>query len=228
MPLASALPLLAEESIWTTIAQFDGLLGAVATWAVAGIIWYKARAKWRSKQFIHVMNFSLNDVRNNALHLRTLFEDTAEVVLGSHVAADQLIAAANETTNGKPFVSMPSDDDWTFTLRACLTVLSEKSAHVYIAQAVGLPVKSATFVFGITCEKEEAVRTRKIRVLLIAKSLLEKHFVPGAPESPDGFQLEHPLHRLRIDTLKRLGELYTSKDPAESRKVRTVELGVPA
>lgn len=222
------LPVLAETSWVTTLAQFDGLLAIAFTWVVAGIIWWRSRRKWRSKQFIHVMNFSLNDVRNGALHLRTLFEDTAEVVLGSAVASEQLIAAAAQTQAGQPFLSMPDDEDWTFTLRACLNVLSEKSASVYLAQAVGVPVKTATFVFGITCEKEEAVRTRKIRVILIAKDLLQKHFVPAAPEPPDAFKLEHPLHKLRIETLKRLGELFTSKDAVKARMVRTVELGVQA
>ena len=88
-----------------------------------------------------------------------------------------------------------------------LNVLSEKFSDAYLAQSLGLPVKSAVYRFAITMERYGDIRTLKLRVLLVAEHDLENVF---APDPPDGRKVEVPntLYGARLKTLQMMHELH--------------------
>jgi hypothetical protein len=71
------------------------------------------------------------------------------------------------------------------------------------------------------------MNSRKVRVMVIERSVLERYFLPTCdPKVLEGLGLDEPSHRMRIETLKMMGRLYTSKQPTEQRMLGVVELGV--
>ncbi len=214
------------EQIGSFLEQFGALAAIIISWLGFLFVRVKKRSDWKKKVFMQQVNFSLNDVDNNTLILRTLLEESAVNVFLSDFAVEMVIDAAKRTTVEQPFIAMRDDKDMDYLRRAVLNVVSEKFSEVYVARSMGVPVKTANYVFGITCEKYGELRTQKLRVMLIAEDLLKKYFVPGASEQPDSLDVVLQTHKDRITTLKVMGKLYTSKDAKDSRLLGTMELGI--
>lgn len=234
MDLISIITLAADDaaqqdgpSIIDTLAQFDAIIGILFTWAIAGIVFLRARTNYRKKHFKQYLNFSLNDVQNNGLILRTLCEAKAGDIFISSAAVGSVMRAIEKTTEDMPFFALDDDDDWAFIQRCVLNELSEKTTDVFVARAIGLPVATGNFVFGITYEKYGDMRTRKIRVILIEAGLLKRYFGPNAADQALAqLTVQEATHKARIATLKTMGRLYFSGKPADKRYFREVELGV--
>lgn len=216
------------------LSNYDALIGIGASWLVAAWIYYRARADWRSKSFTEQINFSLNDIRDDRLVLRTLFEGSAPEILVSPAAVAALKKATRTTTVDQPFFSFENDEDWGFVMRAFLNVLSEMAAPVFVAQALRQPVAVGRFVFGATFECYGEMNTRKVRVLLIEEGLLKQYFghsagqgEAGAEDPLAGVQFDDPKHADRLTTLKAMAKLYFSDAASDRRFLRTVELGFP-
>ena len=190
-------------------------------------VWWTRRSNFRRKSFMRQVNFSLNEIQGDTLLLRTMLESEALEVWLSPVAVDLVLDAAQETTVEQPFMRMRNEDDTGFMNRAVLNVLSEKYSAAFIAMAVGVPVKTETFVFGVTCEKYGEIRTQKLRVMLIREELLKTMFAPGNEAAADALNIQHPAHKARITTLKLMSNLYHSDKPEERRMLDTIQLGVP-
>ncbi|MGE0430797.1 MAG: hypothetical protein AB7K09_06830 [Planctomycetota bacterium] len=204
------------------------LIAVVLSWAGFAWVWYTRRANWRAKSFMRQVNVGLNEVRDEKLLLRTLLEDNALEVWLNEVAVDMVIAAAHRTTREMPFISLPKDDDMAYIQRAVLNVISERYSEVWLARAMGEPVKTKNFVFGVTCEKYGEMRTQKLRVMLIEEELLKTRFAPGHEAEADALQVLAPSHQDRITTLKTMGRLYASARHEERRMLATMELGIVA
>lgn len=197
------------------IANWE-LLAPTATVLVVVIAYVKARSSWLSRCFLTRVNFSLNCVDGSVLKIRTLREDDiCQILLGNSHGRRKVLKAARKTTVGEPFLHLSEDDAWV-VLNAILNEISEQFSIGFLAMSAGVPVKSTTYVFGITCEKNSDVRTNKIRVMIIEKSLLEE--IDEFTE----FEFEFPSHSVRLETLKIMKEIHN--DPKRGHLLKTVEL----
>ncbi len=193
-------------------------LALAVTLIVALIAYLKTRATWKSRNFMSRVNLSLNYVEDNKLKIRTLREDDiGRILLGNKHGKRLLLRAARKTTVGEPFLSLPQRDAWV-VLNAILNELSEQFADGFLARSMGAPTRSATYVFGVTCEKDSDVRINKIRVMIIKRSLLERI------DDLEEVEFESPLHHIRLKTLRLMKRIFLDKD--RGHLLRSMELVV--
>jgi hypothetical protein len=159
----------------------------------------RARKEWRRKEFFDRVNFSLNMFRDGTLLIRTLMEKRGEEVFLNSVATETVIEAAHHTTAQDPTLSLPESDYWYY-LNAILNEVAEKFAHGQIQRDAGAEVTSCMYTLCLTCESAGAMKTRKVRAMMIQKSLLR-----NLPEEAPKF--EQPHHSTRWDTLKQLAAI---------------------
>ena len=82
------------------------------------------------------------------------------------------------------------------------------------------------FLFGLTWERYEGLKTQKLRVTIIKRTDLERMSGKRSRDSEIG--VEEESCRPRIETLRWMFELWTSPDPEKRDIIREVELGIPA
>lgn len=174
----------------------------------------KAKRDWQKREFFGRVNFSLNTLVDGVLKIRTLSEKSCEEVFLNQVAAGKVTSSARETTADDPTLPLPKDDYWYY-LNAVLNELSEQFAEGILRRDMGLPVKTEQYVIALTCESAGEMRTRKVRAMVIRKSLLTE-----LPEERPSF--EAATHITRWSTLQTLAVMY-AKEPW---KFLTVELCV--
>jgi len=179
-------------------------LKAVTAAVFLGIGWlfgkYRARQQWEKKEFLDRLNISLNTIADGKLLIRTLAEMPCEEVFLNSVAVKRLLAAAGKTTEADPIVPFAKDDYWYY-LNSVLNEISEQFALGLLKRDMGVDVRKETYVLCITNECAGDLRTRKIRAMVIKKSLLT-----GLPEKPPAF--ESPNHHTRWKTLGQLAAAY--------------------
>jgi hypothetical protein len=176
------------------------VLGSLA----AGVAYLAARASFLRRDFLHRVNFSLNYVDDNQLRLRTLKEsDLDQIILNNRHGRKMLLRAARNVSDSDkaPFLDMGDDCGW-LVLNAILNEISELLPTGPIAKSLGLPVRSAWYLFGVTCESDDDVKMRKIRVMIIAEELLRK--IDQFPM----LKFQHPWHRVRYQTLLKMRQLH--------------------
>lgn len=176
------------------------ILLALGTW------WGKrrARAEWSQKRFLDRINFSLNMIHEGRLFIRTLIEEDSRDVFLNEVAVACVEAAAHRTTADNPILPLKEDERW-FLLNAVLNEISERFAAGFIKREMGVPVNAAVYLICLTYENAGELKTRKIRAMIIRKTLLL-----NLPLEPP--QFERPHHGTRYETLKRMAVAYAS-DP---------------
>lgn len=195
-------------------------LAAAATLIVVLATYWKSRSTWKARDFMTRVNFSLNYVEDNTLKIRTLREaDIRHILLGNQHGRKVVLGCAKRTSLEKPFLQLPKKDAW-IVLNSILNEISEQFAEGFLAASMGAPVRTATYVFGVTCERDSNVRMNKIRVMIIEKSLLEKIDALGE------LRFEQKHHHVRHATLKRMREIYGS--PQRDRSLLELELPVRA
>lgn len=183
-----------------------------AVWSVVILIlgtWWgrrRARSEWSSKQFLHRINFSLNQLRDGKLLIRTIAEMDCREVFQNDIAVDRVMAAALKTTEKNPILPLVKDDRW-YVLNSVLNELSERFAPGFLKQDMGVPVVSQIYLACLTYESAGDLRTRKVRVMLIRKEALT-----SLPEEPP--QFERPHHLTRFKTLHQLAASF-AKDPSD-------------
>ena len=187
--------------------------------ALMGLGWYfgrrRARADWKKQEFLDRLNLSLNTLEKGTLKIRTLSEKRCEEVFLNAVAADTVQKLAKQTTAADPILPLPAGEGW-FYLNSVLNDLAEQFALGQLKRDMGGTVTSAIYVMTLTCETAGDLKTRKIRAMVIKKSLLTQ--LPA--EVP---QLESPHHITRWQTLQFLSAEF-ARDP--SRFIE-IELSVP-
>lgn len=176
-------------------AVFSLLFLLVGTW------WGRRLAvrQWRNKEFRR-LNVSLNQLADGKLRIRTILEKNLDDVFLNRVAVDKVLAAAEKTTEANPLLPLEKDDAW-YLLNAVLNEISEQFALGHIRRDIGQPVENHDYVICLTYEKAGAVRTRKVRAMMVRKSALLK-----LPEKPP--QLERASHLTRYETLKMMALEY--------------------
>ena len=186
-------------------AHLSSIIGGLVALAAALFAWWRARREWKRRQFLHRINFSLNYVEANTLRFRTLREsDIHEVLLNNDHAADLVAKAAARTTLDEPFLDLPRNEAW-IVLNSVLNELSEQFAAGFLAASMGLPTHGERYVIGLTCEKDPDVRINKIRVMIIAETLLQRI------EGLAGLKFEREHHQIRLKTLARMAQLYRNE-----------------
>lgn len=172
----------------------------------------KASKDWDKREFFDRLNISLNIIRDGRLKLRTLNETRCELLFANSKAAQTVIDAAKKTTVDDPLLPLPEKDYWYY-LNAVLNELSEQFAQGALREDLGLPVTCAEYVICLTSEADANIRMRKIRALIIRKSLLE-----ALPEKCP--KVDREQHQTRWRTLQKLAAAY-EKSP---HRFLTVEL----
>jgi hypothetical protein len=200
------------------------------TWSAIGVVAIRRRHDWRRKRFTEQVNFALNTLieRDGArvLLLRTLLEDSAANVWLNEFGVSRVLKAARFTTLEDPFLRIPDPQERDVVMIAVLNVLSERFSDAFIARAVGMPIRTDVFLYGLTWERYGEMKTQKLRVTIIKRSDLESLFDDRSREHE--IAVVEESHRPRMETLRRMFELWTSSDPEDLDMIREVELGIPA
>jgi len=191
----------------------------------------RRRRDWRRKQFTSQVNFSLSYLDTDPdgqtrLALRTLLELSATEVWLNEYGVRKVQQAAARTTLERPFLPIEPGEDRELVKHAVLNVLSERYSEAFVARALGLPVAIETFLFGLTWERYGDIKTRKLRVMVVRPSDLERLFGPEQKARQLTFAVDS--HRWRVTTLEHMYRLHRSSDPEERATLGAIELGVPA
>jgi hypothetical protein len=197
------------------------------TWALAGWVYFRQRSDWAGKRFRTQVNFSLNYVADGRLVMRTLLETSVREVWINDYGVKQVTQAANRTTAEQPFLRFAGAADQEFIDRAVLNVLSEKFSDAYLAETLGLPVRTAVYRFAITFERHEVMRTYKLRVLVVREDDLAAAF--GDP-GPGGALHEEPrgIYRARLQTLRAMHDWHCKAGQPGVAPLGRVVLGLRA
>jgi hypothetical protein len=182
---------------WTQIVPIVG--SAVVGW------WFgkrRARQAWRKREFLDRLNFFLTTLKDGKLLIRTLMEKRCDEVFLNTVASEAVVASARQTTESDPLLPLPEADYW-FYLNAVLNELAEKFAEGSLRRDLGQPVTCGRYLICLTSEAAGTARTRKVRSLVVQKSLLVN--LPAAVPL-----LEAPSHSTRWKTLQQLAALYAA------------------
>jgi hypothetical protein len=185
----SVLAYLREHWIELLVAAGSALIG-----------WFlgkrRARHEWRRKEFYDRLNVSMTTIQNGRLLIRTLIEKRCEEVFLNRVASESVIAAARQTTEAAPILPLSEGDYWYY-LNAVLNEVAEKFAAGTMRRDIRGEAACTTYLLCLTSEAAGAVRTRKVRAMLVKKALLEH-----LPEQMPSF--ESPNHATRWHTLGQL------------------------
>lgn len=191
-------------------------LALLATVGLVLLTYWRARSTWKTRDFLGRINFSLNFIQENRLKIRTLQENNIDdILLNNNHGRRMMLKAASQTTLEKPFLELPEKDAW-IVLNSVLNEISEQFADGFLAIAAGLTMRTTTFIFGITCERDADVRMNKIRVMIIERALLEKI------DELEEIEFESPHHHVRLDTLKTMRKIYL--DDARRGQLGRVDL----
>jgi hypothetical protein len=202
---------------WNTIAL-------VLTWLAILVVAVRRRFHWARKRFLTQVNFSLNYRVGNSLAMRTLLESTAIQVWLNEYGVASVLRAAAKTTLDDPFIIMQKPADRDFVHRAVLNLLSERFADAYIAAALGVPVRTATFLFVVTFERYAVMRTQKVRVLLAQESFLHELFGPANGAAT--LEINNQVYGARLQTLRLLHKQLEKEKQLGQQFLGRVELGV--
>jgi len=198
--------------VWDTLHDHWTKFATAAL--IAAVSWFlgrrRARADWGRREFYDRVNVSLNAIRDGTLMIRTIAEENCLEVFLNSAAVAALIDAARHTSPDDPLLELREQDYW-FYLNSVLNKVAEQFAEGQIRRDMGLPVTTGRYLICLTCESAGEVRTRKIRAMLIQKSLLLN--LPN--EEP---KYENPTHATRWKTLKYLAAQY-QKTPYKFREV---------
>jgi len=171
--------------------------------------WYarwRAKRDWKRREFFNRINISLNSIDGGVLKIRTLLEDPIDEVFLNLAAADLVRKAAQQAEPGRPVLPLPKDERW-FVHNEVLNQLAELFAAGQLRHDLGVPTRSAIYVIALTCEKAGAMRTFKVRAMMMRKEALL-----SLPLEPPRF--ERPTHSTRFETLHTLAAAYLA-DPEQ-------------
>jgi hypothetical protein len=171
---------------------------------------WRARQHWKKQEFLDRLNLSLNTIDNGVLKIRTLSEKRCEDVFLNSVAADTVQQLARRTKAGNPLLPIPLDDTWYY-LNAILNDLSEQFAVGLLKRDLGAPVTAGMYLVALTCESAGDMRTRKIRAMVVKKSVLTNLPV-------DAPKFESERHLTRWQTLQFMAAEY-AKNPSRFLEV---------
>lgn len=178
-------------------------LVALAITSLGGLVaWWKARQRWRRREFLDRINVSLNLLVDGKLLIRTLLEKSCQDIFLNRVAVKEVLKASGHTTPTDPLLPLPQEDYWYY-LNAVLNEVGEKFSAGQIRRDLGEPVRRGLYLVALTFECAGEMKTRKIRAMVIRKELL----VDLPAETP---QFNSPHHITRWNTLQQMKAAYAA------------------
>jgi len=183
---------------WASVVFSLAGIGVGAWWGR-----HRARRQWERKEFLHRLNVSLTSIHRGTLRIRTVLEKNLQDVLLNRVATEKVLDAATRTTEADPVLPLAKDDAW-FLLNGVLNEVSEHFATGLLREDLGAPTATGRYLICLTHEVAGAVRTRKIRAMMVQRELLEN--LPDACPA-----LESPNHTTRWDTLQVMARLWQTE-----------------
>jgi hypothetical protein len=129
-----------------------------------------------------------------------LGEVDCQTLFLSGSAVKRLWRGATATTDDNPLVQLDTDD-YRVYLRAVGNYFSGWFAHGHLLLDQGLRVRAAEYVVGIVAEIDESSRGKQLRVVTVARQLLED--LPPQPPI-----LEHESQRRRWQTLQAMAKTW--------------------
>ncbi len=161
-----------------------------------------ARREWTTKQFLGRINISLNTLAAGKLKIRTIFERTLEEVFHNAFAVEKIRDATDQVTVDHPFLPIDPEDRF-YLLNSVLNAVGEKFVWGLIRQDADLEVRPVRYALCLTCEVVGDERIRKVRAMMLREDYL--HNFPYHDSMPE---LERPWHATRIETLRKMIDLY--------------------
>lgn len=194
--------------IQLVLNMMKSLLMPVIAGLVCGVfVSWQAKRSLGRREFLDRVNFSLNIIKDGRLKIRTLLEKPgAEVFLNPEITK-MVNRAAARTTEDDSLIPISDPRDYWLCLNALLNEVSEKFADGFLKIDMDCAACSDVYVMCLTCEKSKNIQTRKLRAMLIRKSLLLDFPV----EDPE---VDFPSHTTRIETLRQIARDYQSGDKA--------------
>ncbi len=178
-------------------------LVALAITSLGGLVaWWKARQRWRRREFLDRLNVSLNLLVDGKLLIRTLLEKSCQDIFLNSMAVKEVLKASGQTTPTDPLLPLPQEDYWYY-LNAVLNEVGEKFSAGQIRRDLGEPVRRGLYLVALTFECAGEMKTRKIRAMVIRKELL----VDLPAETP---QFNSPHHITRWNTLQQMKAAYAA------------------
>ncbi|WP_197203952.1 hypothetical protein [Crateriforma conspicua] len=175
----------------------------VAAYVASYLAGRRARTRWRRREFLDRLNVSLTSIEKGVLKIRTILEMDCTEILLNPSASKALGELASKTTLDDPVIPIPKADAWYY-LNAVLNEVSERFALGHLRRDASMDVHTETYLMCLTHEQAGQVRTRKIRAMMVRKSLLLN--LPA--ETPS---FERPTHSTRWETLQKMAEKYRSR-----------------
>lgn len=175
------------EQLFHTLSDYlkDHAVKILTGLVFMGIGWFigfrRAKANWKKREFYDRLNVSLNYIDDGTLVLRTLSEKPCEDVFLNTAASDAVQKAARRTTAVDPLLPISKEDYWYY-LNSVLNDLSEQFAVGAMRKEQGQTVRAEKYVVCLTSEAAGEIRMRKVRAMVIRKSLLLN--LPGEPPQP--------------------------------------------
>ena len=175
-----------------------GMVG-LAVLLILGLVGWRRWRRQRRRRWLKRMQGSLCSWQDGTLRVRTLWEDSADLVFGV-AYANKLVRAAERASRENPLLSLDTDD-YRICLEAVSNRVSAAFAAGFVRRDLGAHVRSACFVIGLVHENVGATHRRKLRVLMVRHDLLEDF-----PETMP--QLENPDHEVRWRSLQVMAQVW--------------------
>ncbi len=170
--------------------------------AAAGVASYlagrRSRVLWQKREFLDRLNVSLTSIHEGQLKIRTILEMDVDDIFLNRSASTKIIELAKRTTPSDPLIPIPDADRWYY-LNSVLNEISERFAIGHLRQDAGFSTTVEDYLLCLTCERAGAVRTQKVRAMLVRRQLLDN--LPS--EEPD---YESPNHATRWETLQLMAQ----------------------
>ena len=173
---------------------------------------WKQRRDYYKREFLQRLNLSLNYIEDGVLRIRTIFEMNLGEVLFNQELVNQVLKAAKDKT---VLLKMDKDTQWLVN-NSILNEIAERFSEGQIAHERGMPVCIAKYAFCLTCEKDDDVRVRKLRVMLVQESMMDR-LLNGKPP-----QYERPYHNVRWNTLRDMAKAWSGK----GNQVATMDISI--
>ncbi len=186
-----------------------------------GVGWFlgfrRAKANWKKREFFDRLNVSLNYIDDGTLMIRTLAEKTCEEIFLNSAAATAVQHAARRTTAADPLLPLSKEDYWYY-LNSVLNELSEQFSAGALRKEQGHAVRAEKYLVCLTSEVAGDIRMRKIRAMVVRKSLLvnlpaqtpEQITLQQTPQVPaiSTPKFASPNHATRWETLRTMAGEY--------------------
>lgn len=183
----------------------DHSTGIITSVILLGVGWmvgvWRARKRWEKKEFFDRLNVSLNILTDDRqLQIRTLLESHCEDIFLNAAITRDVIKAAKKTKESDSILPLPLKEYWYY-LNPLVNEISERFSSGYLRRDAGEPVKTERYLVCLTSETAGSIRQRKIRAMVMRKSVLTNL----GEEAPT---FESKGHSTRWKTLKQLEAEY--------------------